>query len=162
MICYTATYLTLTPDLLNENFWVWSPGYFFIVIIRFDNHHCMLTKLLIFFLFRLQCCQSSLGGWLVYPGQSCYLPFQIPFSSVRSLSHVWLFVTPWITAHQASLSITISQSSLKLMSIELVMPSSHLILCCPLLLLPPILPSIRVFANESTFSWGGKVLEFQL
>ena len=75
-------------------------------------------------------------------------------SSVQSLSHVRLFATPWIAAHtgQASLSITISQSSLRLMSIESVMPSSHLILCRPLLLLPPIPPSIRVFSNESTLS----------
>ena len=71
-------------------------------------------------------------------------------SSVQSLSHIWLFVTPWIAARQASLSITNSWSSLKLTSIELVMPSSHLILCRPLLLLPPIPPSIRVFSNEST------------
>ena len=70
--------------------------------------------------------------------------------SVQSLSRVWLFATPWITARQASLSITNSQSSLRLTSIESVMPSSHLILCCPLLLLPPIPPSIRVFSNEST------------
>ena len=72
------------------------------------------------------------------------------FSSVQSLSRVRLFVTPWITARQASLSITNSRSSLRLMSIESVMPSSHLILCHPLLLLPPIPPSIRVFSNEST------------
>ena len=72
------------------------------------------------------------------------------FSSVQSLSHVWLFVTPWIAARQASLSITNSQSSLRLTSIESVMPSSHLILCHPLLLLSPIPPSIRVFSNEST------------
>ena len=71
------------------------------------------------------------------------------FSSVQSLSHVRLFVTPWIPAHQASLSITNSWSSLRLTSIESVMPSSHLILCRPLLLLPPIPPSIRVFSNES-------------
>ena len=74
----------------------------------------------------------------------------VQFSSVQLLSCVWLFVTPWIAAHQASLSITKSQSSLRLMSIESVMPSRHLILCCPLLLLPPIPPSIRVFSNEST------------
>ena len=74
-----------------------------------------------------------------------------PFSSVQSLSHVQLFATPWITARQASLSITNSWSLPKLTSIELVMPSSHLILCRPLLLLPPIPPSIRVFSNESTF-----------
>ena len=71
------------------------------------------------------------------------------FSSVQSLRHVWLFATPWIAAHQASLSITNSRSSLRLTSIKSVMPSSHLILCCPLLLLPPIPPSIRVFSNES-------------
>ena len=70
------------------------------------------------------------------------------FSSVQSLSRVRLFATPWIAAHQASLSITNSRSSLRLMSIESVMPSSHLSLCHPLLLLPPIPPSIRVFSNE--------------
>ena len=70
--------------------------------------------------------------------------------SVRSLSRVRLFATPWIAAHQPSLSITNSQSSLKLTSIESVMPSSHLILGRPLLLLPPMPPSIRVFSNEST------------
>ena len=72
------------------------------------------------------------------------------FSSVQSLSRVQLFANPWIAAHQASLSITNSQSSLRLMSIESVMPSTHLILCHPLFLLPPIPPSIRVFSNEST------------
>jgi len=71
-------------------------------------------------------------------------------SSVQSLSRVQLFVTPWTAAHQATLSITKSKSSPKLMSIKLVMPSSHLILCRPLLLLPPIPPTIRVFSNEST------------
>ena len=70
--------------------------------------------------------------------------------SDQSLSHVWLFATPWVAAHQASLSITNSRSSLRLTSIESVMPSSHLILCRPLLLLPPIPPSLRVFSNEST------------
>ena len=74
---------------------------------------------------------------------------QIIISSVQSFSHVQLFVTPWIAARQASLSFTNSQSLLKLMSIESVMPSDHLILCCPLLLLPSILLSIRVFSNKS-------------
>ena len=73
----------------------------------------------------------------------------IYFSSVQYLSCVWLFVTPWTAARQPSLSITKSWSLLKLMSIELVMPSNHLILCCPLLLPPSIFPSIRVFYNES-------------
>ena len=71
------------------------------------------------------------------------------FRSVQSLSRVWLFVTPWTAAHQASLSITNSRSSLKLTSIKSVMPSSHLILCRPLFLLPPSLPA-SVFSNEST------------
>ena len=69
---------------------------------------------------------------------------------VQLLSRVWLFATPWTVARQASLSITNSQSSPKLMCIESVMPSSHLILCLPLLLLPPIPPSVRIFFNEST------------
>ena len=73
------------------------------------------------------------------------------YTSVQSLSCVWLFVTPWTAARQASLSITNSQSLLKIMSIELVMPSNHLILCHPLLLLPSIFPSIRVFSNKSVF-----------
>ena len=78
------------------------------------------------------------------------VPISFSFSSIQLLSHVWLFATPWIAAHQASLSITNSWSSPKLMSIELVMLSSHLILCHPLLLLSPVPPSIRVFSNEST------------
>ena len=69
-------------------------------------------------------------------------------SSVQSLSHVWLFAIPWIAARQASLSITSSRSSLKLTSIESVMPFKHLILCCPLLLMPSIFPSIKVFSSE--------------
>ena len=73
----------------------------------------------------------------------------VQFSSVQSLSCVQLFATPWTAAHQASLSITNTQSLLKLMSIESVMPSNHLIFCHPLLLLPSIFPSIRVFSNES-------------
>ena len=103
--------------------------------------------------------QSRILEWLcIFPtqgsnshlqnGQADSLPLR-NHSSVQSLSRVQLFVTPWITAHQASLSITNSQSSLRLTSIQSVMPSSHLILCHPLLLLPPILPSIRVFPNES-------------
>ena len=77
--------------------------------------------------------------------------WEVPqFSSVQLLSRVWLFATPWITARQASLSITDSRSLLKLMSTKLVMPSSHLILCHPLFLLPPIPLSIKIFSNEST------------
>ena len=78
----------------------------------------------------------------------CFLHLDIAIS-VQSLSRVWLFATPWTAAHQASLSITNSQSPPKPMSIEMVMPSNHLILCHPLLLLPSIFPSIRVFSNDS-------------
>ena len=84
---------------------------------------------------------------LVMPESSNHCLFWL---SVQLLSHVQLFVTPWIAARQASLSITNSRSLLKLMSIESVMPSSQLILYCPLLLLSPVPPSIRVFSNEST------------
>ena len=83
----------------------------------------------------------------VYCHSSTEEAFQNP--SVQSFSRVQLFATPWTAAQQASLSITNSQTLLKLMSIELVMPSKHLILCCPLLLLPSIFPSIRVFSSES-------------
>ena len=75
----------------------------------------------------------------------------VQFSSVQSLSRVRLFVTPWTVARQASLSITNSWSLLKLMTIESVMPSNHLILCHPLLLLPSVFPSIKVFSSESAF-----------
>ena len=85
-------------------------------------------------------------------GNSIFLLIKVwvQFSSVQSLSRVRILATPWIAARQASLSITKSRSSLKLMCIVLVMPSSYLILCRSLLLLPPIPPSIRVFSNEST------------
>ena len=98
----------------------------------------------------LQSNHLSTGDNNVYLARLFLLGLVIQSSSVQSLSRVWLFVTPWITAHQASLSITNSRSSLRLTSIESVMPSSHLILSRPLLLLLPIPPSIRVFSNEST------------
>ena len=92
------------------------------------------------------------------PGLECNVAWNlssVQFSSVQSLSCVRLFETPWIAARRASLSITNSWSLLKLMSIKSVMPSNHLILCHPLLLLPPIPPSIKVFSNESILcmSW---------
>ena len=108
--------------------------------------------------------QSRILVWVAFPfsrgsSQPKYPSLQVDslpaepqaqFSSVQSLSRVRLFATPWITEHQVSLSITNSRSLLKLMSIESVMPSSHFILCRLLVLLPPILPSIRVFSSEST------------
>ena len=91
------------------------------------------------------------------------MKYSLQFSSVQSLSHVQFFETPWTATCQVSLSITNSQSLFKLMSIELVIASNHLILCCPLLILPSIFPSIRVFSNESIICirWP-KVLKFQL
>ena len=86
--------------------------------------------------------RTFLHGFLVELPALCWLMFSL-------LSHVQLFVTPWSVAHQASLSFTISRSLFKLISIKSVMPSNHLILCCPLFLLPSIFPSIRVFSNES-------------
>ena len=103
--------------------------------------------------------KKSVNGWSCVPsllftwGQTMVevMKIMVQFSSVQSLSRVQHFVTPWIPAHQVSMSITNSWSSLKLTSTESVTPSSHLILCCPLFLLPPIPPSIRVFSNELTF-----------
>ena len=92
---------------------------------------------------------ATLSSTLVWKIPLTEEPGRLQFSSVQLLSRIWLFVTPWTTAHQASLSITSSQSSPKLMPIESVMPSNHLILCRPLLLPPSIFPSIRVFSNES-------------
>ena len=96
-------------------------------------------------------CALSSGGTSTVSLRLSQFSSVTPFRSVQLLSRVRLFETPWIAAHQASLSITNCQSLLKLMPIESVMPSSHLILCRPLFLLPPIPPSIRVFSSESVF-----------
>ena len=96
---------------------------------------------------------GSLHRIPVYLGTGSFLTSKhthsVQFSSVQSISRVWLFVTPWTAAHQASLFITNSWSLLKLMSIKSVMPSNHLIFCCPLSLPPSIFPSIWVISNES-------------
>ena len=90
-----------------------------------------------------------------FPIEACnWIPVSVQFSSAQSLSRVRLFVTPWIAAHQAPLSITNSWSSLRLPSIESVMPYSHLILCRPLFLLPQIPPSIKAFTVSQLFTWG--------
>ena len=114
--------------------------------------HCKSSMVCLFSWYMEQSLLCKHGAWLWWRKEwmTMKLHFTFQFSSVQSLSCVWLFATPWITARQASLSITNSRSSLKLMCIESVMPSSHLILCHPLLLLPPIPPSITVFSNEST------------
>ena len=103
-----------------------------------------------FFVFFYNTCICMVEALHCSPETTITLLIGYQFSSVQSLSHVQLFATPWIAACQASLSITNSRSSPRLTSIESVMPSSHLILCHPLLLLPPIPPSIGVFSNEST------------
>ena len=115
-----------------------------------------------------ECCETVKGllnsARLTESAQTfCFLSVLICFfSSVQSFSHVRLFVTPWTTARQGSLSITNSRSLLKLMSIELVTPSNHLILCRPLLLLPSIFPSIKgLFQSVSSSHQVDKVLEFQ-
>ena len=92
---------------------------------------------------------SCIDRQILYHCTTWEAPFHYQFSSLQSLSRVRLFATPWTAARQPSLSITNFRSLPKLMSIESVMPSNHLILCCPLLLLPSIFPSIRVFSNES-------------
>ena len=99
---------------------------------------------------------ANLGRFEVLKGDWRPICLKNGIQSVQSLSHVQLFATPWTAAHQASLPITNSWSLLKLMSIESVMPSNHLILCHPLLLLPSIFPSIRVFSNKSVFASGGQ------
>ena len=107
--------------------------------------------------------KSTQGGGEAHGGQMPVESKRTWFSSGQSLSRVQLFATPWTAAHQASLSITNSQSPPRPTCIESVMPSNHLVLCRPLLLLPSIFPSIRVFSNESALRHQvAKVLEFQL
>ena len=132
----------------RTNIWVWILHWLLLcvlqdftlvtmfIIVHIPTGLWLLTHLLIQ--------QSSLSICYVLGNEESL----VPFSSVQSLSRVWLFETPWTTARHASLSITNSQNLLKLMSTELVMPSNHLILCHPLLL-PSIFPNIRVFSNES-------------
>ena len=100
----------------------------------------------------------SLTGWKL---RNCVNKDRKDFSSVQSLSHVWLFVTQWTAARQASLSIANSQSLLKLMSIKPVMPSNHLVICCPLLLLPSIFPGMSLFHWVSSSHQVAKVLKLQ-
>ena len=117
-----------------------------IIYINFFRFHvCALLYSFVFLLLTYFTLYNTLGPSVsIKMTQFCFF-----FSSVQSLFHVQLFATPWTAARQASLSITNSQSLPKLMSIESVMPSNHLILCHPLLLPPSIVPSIRVFSNES-------------
>ena len=124
--------------------YVYKYIYIFIVL-HLNLIFCYTYKL--HYLYILHMCRYKLY-MCIYIAYT-YICMYINICSVQLLSHVQLFVTPWTAVRQASLSITNSQSLLKLMSIELVMPSNHLIPCCPLLLLPSIFPSIRVFSNKS-------------
>ena len=102
---------------------------------------------------------TDIRNWKLEPLRLSNCPILLRLEAIRSdqsLSHVRLFATPWIAARQASLSITNSRSSLRFTSIQSVMPSSHLILCCPLFLLPPIPPRIRYFPMSQLFTWGGQ------
>ena len=128
--CLINLWVTLSPGLLKKfnnsrviSLLLWGPGWYTV---------------------HLEACRTL---WLYNKKMAEFSSLQS--SSAQSLSHVRLFVTPWTAARQVSLSITNSQSLLKLMSFELVMPSNHHILCCPLLLLPSIFLSIRVFSKES-------------
>ena len=118
------------------------PSVYFSVNSALPSSHTTVAEPALSTFLCVFCCLSLLYNF-------CFL-----FCSVQSLSHVRLFATPWTAACQASLSIHNSQSLLKLMSIESVMPSNHLILCCPLLLLPSVFPSIRVCSNESILCIG--------
>ena len=125
--------------------WIWS---LMSCINIADFKPRLITCILLDLVIAFQCPHLQYG--VRGKNNICLRTLSVQFSSVQSLSRVQLFVTPWIAARQASLSITNSRNSLRLTSIELVMPSSHLILCHPLLLLPPIPHSIRVFPSEST------------
>ena len=114
-------------------------------IYYYNNAHFNLGKIILTELIQ----KSIFNEWMIYL-KGIHSQVSVQFSSVQSLSSVLLFATPWIAACQASLSITNSRSSPKLLFIELVMLSNHLILCRPLLLLPSIPPSISIFSNEST------------
>ena len=131
----------LTVFIYNiQQYNIWSMLYFAaLVIYLIDGSLYLLTT---FIQYTLLLVTTNMISFLLV----CSWNIIDLFSSVQSLSHVWLFATSWIAARQASLSITNSRSSLRLTSIESVMPSSHLNLCCPLFLLPPIPPNIRPVA----------------
>ena len=148
------TFLVVSSAQLNDKFThlIATDCYacYYIHIWKLLNCTAFFLKFFSFISCKLIKICEFIFNWRIIALQHCVGFYQTStFSSVQSLSRVRLFATPWITAHQASLSITNSQSSLRLMSIESVMPSSHLILCHPLLLLPPIPPSIRVFSSDN-------------
>ena len=123
-------------------------------LLQYHSSKASVLQCSVFFMVQLSHLYTTTGKTIVLTTQTlsekwCFCFLICYISPVQSLSHVWLFVTPWSTAPQASLSITNSWSLHKLMSIKSMMPSNHLILCRPLLLLPSIFPSIGIFPNES-------------
>ena len=142
---WSAVYPYKVTSVQSQNFLVWNPR----LILLEEMHAVLHTHSLVFqnTVFHHPIRNYIIIFWQIL--KSMCSPLYFHFSSVQSLSHVRLFVTPWTEARQASLSITNSRSPPKPMSIESVMPSNYLILCRPLLLLPSIFPRIRVFSNES-------------
>ena len=143
-------YFTKAITMSSDALFITQIGSFMKIFCILDEwfFHC---NLIVFMLFP----KLAFKGEIVVPRSFVllvlFLKYSVQFSSVQWLSRVQLFATPWTAAHQASLSITNSWSLFKLMSIGSVMPSNHLILCHPLILLPSIFPSIRIFSNESAF-----------
>ena len=153
-VWFVLTTQFLTPITLNGLYLLLLWSYLRQVLPIFEAHSSNLSSPNIFCpsnTIFLSLSDTSEQYFLYSQFLTQTLPFIVQFSSVQWLSHVQLFAPPWTAAHQAFLSITNSLSLLKLMSIESVMPSNHLILCRPLLLPPSIFPSIRVFSNESVF-----------
>ena len=150
-LCSVSCNLFLIPDFIQVSVFLGESGERLINPVCLFKEPALSFILFYFFFFSLfyflLLFPSTVFGIVVI--QFFLVLLGVRFSSVQLLSRVQLFATPWTAAHQASLSITNSWSLLKLMSTESVMPSNHLILCCPLLLLPSTFPSIGVFSNES-------------
>ena len=125
-------------------FFFFLPFFYFKPHFQGKRHQRSIQKMHFLMISVAGLCVSALSSRCQAQVTSRYVPVVV----VQLLSRVWLFVTPWTVANQASLSFTISRSLLRLVSIELMMPSNHLILCCPLLLLPSIFPSIRLFSSK--------------
>ena len=130
--------------VLFVGFFFFLPFFYFKPHFQGKRHQRSIQKMHFLMISAAGLCVSALSSRCQAQVTSRYVPVVV----VQLLSRVWLFVTPWTVANQASLSFTISRSLLKLMSIELLMPSNHLILCCPLLLLHSFFPSIRVFSSK--------------
>ena len=134
---FRSTLFSLHMFVLFSFFFLWKKKQFSYCFNSFKQFHTVVIRKVL--------------NWVNFSVILCFISTLFIFAGVQSLSHVQLFVTPWTAACQASLSFTISQILLRLMSIESMMPSNHLVLCCPLVLLSSIFPSIRVFSNELAY-----------